>query len=164
MHPGRRRKLAIDAPISMKFDLSLWPRFQGIVSLEARSAAEEAWLNSGFDQDDQIESLVVNLALSRRTFFGEGVCYSSVHAPLSEQSDDFILTFNFDAKSAVEGFFARGGTDENGLIIAITSAILPEFKRLCNLRFIQLAAQQSNTISSSNGGIGSRLDLLEANL
>lgn len=134
----------MDAPISRSFSLRLWPDSLSIISLEARYAVEEALENCQMDEQGNILSIPVHLALSRKLFGYSGVCYGSFHAPPAMLPEDFIISYTVDAAPVAAAFFARGETGENDLIMEIAAWLLPEFKRRAILALIHDASRQSN--------------------
>lgn len=143
---SRRRRLIINAPVSLDFSFRLWPDSLPIINLEARYAVEEALQNCQMDEEGNIISLPVNLAIARKLFGFSGVCYGSYHTPHAMLPEDFILNYTIEAQPVASAFMAGGNTGENDLIMAIAAWLLPEFKRRSLLALVQDAARESNLL------------------
>ena len=146
MLTAAKKRLAINAPVSMNFCHSFRRNSLTIIGLEARYAVEEALSNCEMDDEGNILSMPVNLALARNPSNFSSVCYGSYHTPHNTLPDDFIVNYTVEARQIVDRYFATGGSGENELIMEIAQAILPEFRRRSNLALIQDAAKQSNIL------------------
>lgn len=141
-----RRRLIIDAPVSLDFSYRLWSDSFPIISLEARYAVEEALQNCQIDEEGNIISLPVNLAIARKLFGFSGVCYGSYHTPPAMLPEDFILNYTVEAQPVASAFLAQGDTGENDMIMAIAAWLLPELRRRSLLALVQDAARESNLL------------------
>ncbi|MFZ5949911.1 MAG: hypothetical protein ACOYXC_04365 [Candidatus Rifleibacteriota bacterium] len=139
-------KLAIDAPVSLEFTQRFHADYLSAISLEARYAVEEALSNCEMDEEGNIISLPVHLALARNPSMHARVCYGSYHTPPAMLPEEFIISYQIDAVKIADDFFNAGKNDENDLIMEIARRLLPEFKRRSNLALMQDAARQSNVL------------------
>jgi hypothetical protein len=143
------KRLRLNLPISRNFSFRFRPEAFSIINLEVRYAVEEAFFNAELDDEGNIVSMPVQMALARDNspFRRENqLCYGSFHTPPANYDEDFLVSYEVEAKSIAEQFQANGEKGENELIMAVAERLLPEFRRLCTKNFMRLAAEQSNVL------------------